>query len=289
MNEEASIKNKNFQKVKPPFGYFGSKKNLSARIINHLPPHESWVELFAGSASITFAKKQSLHETINDIDPDLTNVFTQIKNNSVELCRLISLTPYASEELQLSRITNINDSELERARKFLVQSMMAVNGVFGQGKGGFSYTNSFSRQGREGRVNRWYNLPERLANAAERLKNVKVENSDALEIFDPVCSQTDTLVYVDPPYLGDRTNGYNIDANDHKFHERLVQQMLSARCMVFVSSYSNDLYETNLTTKRGWRKKEIPTTTVDHRGVRHSRNEIIWMNKQFTSNLAIND
>jgi DNA adenine methylase len=90
-----------------------------------------------------------------------------------------------------------------------------------------------------------------------------------------------TLVYLDPPYLADRTNGYNHDENNPKFHRELLKLANRARCMIFISGYANDLYEEMLTQRRGWRRKTIQTTTRDSSGQIHKRTEVVWMNKYF--------
>ena len=201
------------KKVSPPFGYFGSKNKIALKLCKDLPPHHCWVEAFCGSAALTLAKKPAPIEIINDIDNEIVNVFKQLRNNHDELINQIKLTPYAEQELINARVKNDNDTELERARKFLVQSMMAINGVFGKEKGGFSSSNSYSRNNREARVNRWNNLDERLEKVVQRLKDVRIDNKDARVLLKKFVNRPATLVYLDPPYLGERTNGYNIDAN----------------------------------------------------------------------------
>src|SRR5439155_9506858 len=121
------------------FGYFGSKKRLAVKLCSQLPPHHAWVEMFCGSAALTLAKPPAPIEVINDLDKEIVNVFVQLRKNEKRLCRLIALTPYAREELHRARIPQLKPSDLERARRFLVSSMMAINGVFGGDRGGFSY------------------------------------------------------------------------------------------------------------------------------------------------------
>jgi len=272
---------KKYKKVSPPFGYFGSKNMIAFQLCENLPPHYCWVEAFCGSSALTLAKPPAPIEIINDIDNEIINVFKQLRNNHEELCRQIDLTPYASQELINARKTNEFETELERARKFLVQSMMAVNGVFGAQKGGFSCSNSYSRNFKEARVNRWNNLPDRLSKVVERLKNVRVENRDAIELLEKFINRPATLVYLDPPYLGERTNGYTIDANDKEFHTKLLRTAIRAKCMVFISGYENSLYDKLLTPKKGWEKKMIETHTKDSKGTSFTRTEVVWMNKHY--------
>ncbi len=278
--EHAKTK-KAYKKVNAPFGYFGSKNKIALQLCSELPPHYCWVEAFCGSAALTLAKPPAAIEVINDIDGEIVNVFEQLRDNQDEICRLVSLTPYAKQELVKARTINPNDSELERARKFLVQAMFAINGVFGREKGGFSYSQSYSRNVRDARVNRWYNLPERLEKVVERLRSVRVENRDAIELLEMFAYRPATLVYMDPPYLGERTEGYINDANDEVYHLEMLQLADKAKCMIFISGYENELYNRFLIKKNGWERKTIETITKDSNGKSHDRSEVVWMNKHY--------
>jgi DNA adenine methylase len=273
------------RKINTPFGYFGSKNKIALQICTSLPPHNCWVEVFCGSAALTLSKTKAPIEVINDIDHEIVNFFHQLRDNNSELLRLIQYTPYAEEELNLARHKDGNLSDIERARRFLVQSMMAINGVFGDERGGFSYSDSYSRNGHEARVNRWNNLPDRLSIVVERLKSVRIENKDARKIIKRFTNRPATLLYLDPPYLGDRTNGYNMDANNEKFHIELLNLANKANCMIFISGYENELYDSILTEELGWTTKQIETSTKGSNGASYSRTEVLWMNKNFTDAL----
>ncbi|MFC2071862.1 DNA adenine methylase [Chloroflexota bacterium] len=153
--------NTKYNKIKPPFGYYGSKHRLASQIVGHLPPHNTWVEAFCGSAAVTLAKPPVPIEIINDMDGHIVNLFQQLRDHQEELCRLVALTPYARGEYQRAREHDDDCTPLERARQFLVATMMTVNGANGGKSSGFSFSQSYSRGGNEARVNRWYHLPER--------------------------------------------------------------------------------------------------------------------------------
>lgn len=142
------------------FGYFGSKLRIASKLCGHLPPHNAWVELFCGSAAMTLAKEPAQIEVINDINGQITNFFKQLRENSDELIRQIELTPYSREEFELSRIEQTGLTPIERARRFFVAAMMAINGSFGDAPGGFSFSNSYARGGVEARVGRWNGMAE---------------------------------------------------------------------------------------------------------------------------------
>lgn len=265
--------------LKTPFGYFGSKHKVALKILKYLPPHHAWVEVFCGSAAITLAKKPAPIEVINDINHDVVNLFEQLRNNSKKLCDLVALTPYARHELATTRLNKNACSDLEKARRFLVSAMMSINGIFGHDKGGFSFSDSYARGGMEARVCRWHKLPERLQSIVERLRQVRIESVDARALLKQFLNRPATLVYLDPPYLGERTAGYDFDNNNDSFHAELLDLANKAKCMVMISSYENPLYEKMLTGKEKWKKILIGTSTQGSNGKRMERTEILWMNK----------
>lgn len=269
-----------------PFGYFGAKLRLARRIADMLPPHNAWVEVFCGSAAVTLAKKPCPIEIINDADSHVVNLFRQLREKPKELSDLIELTPYSREEFEAAYQRNGKQIGLEGARRFLVASMMTVNGAMGSnGTGkrhsGFSFSQAYARNGHEARVNRWNSLPTRLSKVTKRLKNLRIENRDALALFRMFLNRPATLAYLDPPYLMERDQEYRIDANEEEFHKKLLKLCLKAKCMVLVSGYANPLYDAHLTAKRGWKKVRIETHTRDTKGKDLKRTEVLWENKAF--------
>jgi DNA adenine methylase len=232
------------------------------------------------------AKEPAPIEIINDADMQIVNVFRQLREHAAELCRLIELTPYAREEFEEARNLISFGNEVEQARRFLVASMMTVNGAIGSnGKGvkhsGFSYSQAYTRNGQEARVSRWNALPPRLEKVVDRLKHVRVEHRDARDLLRMFLNRPATLVYLDPPYLTDRNHGYQIDANEKEFHEELLKLCCRARCMVLISGYDNPLYRSCLTRQGGWERTMIETHTRDTKGKGFSRTEVLWKNRQF--------
>lgn len=266
--------------MKPAFGYYGAKVRIASQIINSLPPHNAWVEAFCGSAALTIAKKPAPIEIINDLDEQIINLFDQLRNNPEKLISAISLTPYARKEYFDAKNNYDSIDPLEKARRFLISTMMTVNGAVGETGAGFSFSQSYSRNGREARVNRWYNLPKRLEKVVERLKSVRVENRDARELLTMFINKPATLFYMDPPYLIERSHQYKHDV-DEKFHVELLELSNKAKCMMLISSYDNDLYNEMLSPKNGWAKTVINTNTADTSGKKYERKEVLWKNQLF--------
>ena len=159
--------------------------------------------------------------------------------------------------------------------------MMAINGCFGEAKGGFSFSNSYARSGMEARVSRWKTMPDYLGLVADRLSHVRIEKKDAIKLFGDFMNRPATLVYLDPPYLADRERGYDHDQYSDEYHERLVIVAIKAKCMVLLSGYESELYKDYLTRASGWRMRRIKTATRGNNGKDSEREEIMWHNQQY--------
>lgn len=267
--------------TRSPFGYYGAKLRIARTIVADLPPHNAWVEAFCGSAALTLAKSPAPIEVINDADGQIVNVFRQLRDAPDELCRAVALTPYSRAEFESSHHGDECINPLEEARRFLVRTMMTVNAAVAGGTSGFSFSQSYSRGGREARVNRWYNLPERLAAVVERLRGIRVENRDARELVDMFSDRPATLMYLDPPYFVRREHGYAVDANELDFHVELLERCKRAKCMLLLSAYDTEIYRELLSEKDGWTSHSIETSTRDTTGQEFERTEVLWMNAQF--------
>ena len=84
----------------PPTNYYGRKARLAPWIASLLPPHRTYVEPFAGSAAVLFAKPPSPTEVLNDLDGAVVNFFTVLRDHPAELAQALRLTPYARAEYQ---------------------------------------------------------------------------------------------------------------------------------------------------------------------------------------------
>ncbi len=76
----------------------GSKWSMADWIISHMPDHTTYLEPFFGSGAVLFNKERSILETVNDLDGEVSNLFSVIRDNPEALARAISWTPYARAE-----------------------------------------------------------------------------------------------------------------------------------------------------------------------------------------------
>lgn len=126
-----------------PFPWFGGKQHLAPLLLEVLPPHEVYVEVFGGAASLLFSKRPSRLEVYNDIDSGLVNFFRVLRDpkRAAELYRLLEHTPYSREEWQAC------SRDWPRARRSVDKAwgwFVALTGTFSQdmmsGKAGWSYS-----------------------------------------------------------------------------------------------------------------------------------------------------
>lgn len=269
--------------MKPPFTYFGGKTALAERIADLLPPHEHYVEPFAGSLAVLLAKRPSAMETVNDLDGDLMNFWQVLRDDPEGLERACALTPHSRAEY-LASYDLAGTEGLERARRVWVRLT--------QGRGG-----SMRRTGWRYYVNpcgSHSSMPDyleaytmRTAAAAARLASVSLECKPALDLIAQYGQHDGVLIYADPPYLATVRNPranraghgreYSAEMLTDEQHCELAAALKAARAAVVLSGYASPLYED---LYRGWHRAEIPTFNGNGTGDR-TRIEVLWSNRPF--------
>lgn len=77
--------------------YPGAKWGMAEEIVSLMPPHRSYLEPYFGSGAVLFNKPPSAIETVNDVDGDVVNFFTVLREKPEKLAQRIELTPYARD------------------------------------------------------------------------------------------------------------------------------------------------------------------------------------------------
>src|SRR5712692_4220093 len=84
-----------YQPLPPMFKYFGGKSKIARRIVKQMPEHVTFVEPFAGGASVTLAKHPSEKEVLNDKRADVMQFYRHVKSGKkVDLVRPSKLRFY---------------------------------------------------------------------------------------------------------------------------------------------------------------------------------------------------
>lgn len=247
--------------------YPGAKWGMAKQIVSMMPPHRSYLEPFFGSGAVLFNKPPSAIETVNDIDGDITNFFKVLRERPEELAEAISLTPYSRDVFNDAH-ENRGTESFDRAYRFAIRSRMG-HGFKTYQKTGFKI-DVYARE-RSYCVNCWNTMPERIFEAAARLKGVQIENRPALELIRKF-NYDNVLIYADPPYLLNTRGGKQYRHEmDEQEHIELLAALKAHKGPVIISGYPSDMYDREL---RGW-------STVHKRSYNQNsdaRTEVLWFN-----------
>jgi DNA adenine methylase len=216
-------------------------------------------------------KDASRREVLNDIDGEVVNFWRVLRDNHDALVSRLQLTPYSRDEYLMCRDEATDGlSDIERARRFFVRCNMAFNGSTARvgysagtpAKNG-SKPSTFAKR-----------VDERLADVAERIRRVELENADAIRLIER-WSRPDTVLYLDPPYQGvtrQSRNDYAWDDSSDQFHEELAGALLKFRGTALLSGYEGSVYDS-----LGWRceRVHVPAHTSNRAG--QFRTECLWI------------
>lgn len=248
--------------MKVPFRRYGGKVYLAKWVLQYFPKHTTYLEPFAGSASVFFLKQPSKAEFLNDLDGRIVNAFRQIKENPKEMAALLWATPYSSENWRQEP-----QSDLEAAALFIASSQQFYAGA--------THTSTFSVDRGHANKNKaavWADWFQRILPAAARLKNAQILNMDAIEFIERFKDREDFLFYVDPPYFGhEKEYGHSVN------YKRLVDVLQNIKGKVVVSECLEgvDLW-------KGWNvvTKEVTgrARTGSHKMVAKKNTECLLMN-----------
>ncbi len=230
----ASMKN-----LDSPLMYYGGKKYMVKELLRLMPKHKIYVEAFAGSAKLLFAKEPSEIEVYNDIDSALYDFFMVLANKE-EFNRFIEIVkwlPYSRKLWNECKNTwFMYEDRVERVWRWFVLVRQSFDGLGGHWSYGLKKNKAIP----------WVNVLERLPLIHKRLQRVIIENLDWRDIFKKYDTE-DTLFYLDPPYISDtrakqhrKVYKYEMSIEDHK---ELVEKVLKLKGKVMISGYKHPVYE----------------------------------------------
>ncbi len=266
--------------TRPTVRYHGGKWLLAPWIIAHLPPHRVYVEPYGGGGSVLLRKQRSYAEIYNDLDGEIVNVFHMVRDRGEELARALALTPFARDEFLLSYETS--DDPLEQARRTITRSFQGFGSAAVCGEvSGFRVNN---RSGTSP-AQEWRNYPSALPAMIERLRGVVIENRDAIKVMRQH-DGTDTVHYVDPPYVHSTRSekvratitrkSYKHEMTDDQ-HRELAEALHGLRGAVVLSGYPSPLYDE---LYGDWQRVERQA----HADGARDRVEVLWLSPNTQTN-----
>lgn len=252
--------------------YPGSKWSLADWIISFFPRHHSYLEPFFGSGAVLFNKPRSNIETVNDLDNNVVNLFECIRDDPARLASMIYMTPYAREVYEMAYMEAPCD-KYEAALNFYIRLNMG-HGFRTTGEK-VGWKNDVQGRERSYASQDWCNLPEKIMQAAERLRGVQIENRPAIELIERFNFEN-VLIYCDPPYMLQTRHGkqYRFEMEDRE-HEELLKVLIRHKGPALISGYDTDLYRDMLGK---WKRIE----KVSYSQTCSMKTEVLWMNYEPT-------
>jgi DNA adenine methylase len=254
--------------------YYGSKNGIADELVALMPPHRGYVEPFAGSLAVLMAKPPAIFECVNDLDQDLMTFWRVLREQPDELERVCALTPHSRAEYAACWPIPPGTPDLERARRVWVK--------LSQGRGahllesGWRY-HEITRGRGSGMPTTLRGYVGRFAAAADRLRGVSLEAIDALELIQKYGRDSETLIYLDPPYLLSTRarKGYKHEFHQPPDHRALAEVAGDCKAMVMLSGYPSPLYDE---LYADWDRHEIAWQTNQGDSANRARTEVIWAN-----------
>lgn len=190
--------------MKPPICRMGGKSKLRKTIIEMIPEHTCYIELFFGAGWVYFGKEKSKVEVINDIDRELINLFKMIKHHAPEIERQLDYE-FSGRDIfeEYKHCTLEYLTEIHRAVRFLyliTQSFAGKGGNYGYGTNTKPSPQIFYK-----------NVLQELK---ERLRNTYVENLSFEKIIDKYDREY-SFFFCDPPYWETAGYGNSFGEKEH--------------------------------------------------------------------------
>lgn len=201
--------------MKSALRYIGNKQRLTSFILPCIPNHETYVEVFGGSAAILTNKPRSWTEVYNDANKDLVTFFRVVRDRGDELRVWLMNTPHSRAAFQ--RIADRffaggrPDSEVVHAG-WVFYILQNNYGAALHDQNGFERPQTSARKRSRARMH--CNKVHGLEEITERLRGVTLECADWREMFQRY-DDRETFFYVDPPYVGSESLVGGTEDFDH--------------------------------------------------------------------------
>ena len=242
-----------------PLQWYGSLQSHARKIAAMLPPHDHYIEPFAGTAAVLLAQPKpsgkSKTECISDIDQNIANFWRVVQRPASRrrLVAQVEMTPYSRAVYRdcVASVREGGGDSVHRAWAFLVTCRMSRNGR-GTRASYWSNSKRISNQ----HADSWAALPARLQKTGRRLGGVQIK---CLPFEDALIDAPRTVAFLDPPYMPETR--VELGVYPHEFSHKQHQHMLQIVCKltktkVIICGYKNALYSEWL---EGWRRTDFQT------------------------------
>ena len=269
--------------LKTPLRYPGGKSRAVTKMAQYLPDltkYKEYREPFLGGGSVAlYMTKQYPHLKVwvNDLYEPLANFWQQLQHEGDEITTRIKTfkgsysTPDRARELFLESKELVNDdraSLVTRAVSFYIVNKCSFSGL--------TESSSFSKQASDSNFS--LRGIEKLPEYSKLIENWKITNGSYEDLF---TDQTDTFVYLDPPYeIGDALYGKKGEMHKYFDHDKFAKDCDRHTAHQMISYNSSQLIKDRF---KEWIPSEYDHTYTmrsvgDYMKNQQSRKELVLTN-----------
>lgn len=211
-------------KTKPIVPWMGGKRRLVSQLIEKMPEHQCYVELFAGGAALFFMREQpSKVEIINDVNGELVNLYRVVQHHLEEFIRHFKWAIISRQMFEWLKAASTDlMTDIQRAARFYYLQHTAFGGKnTGQAFGTATTAKAPS----------FLRIEDHLTDAYYRLSGVTVENlswDECLMKYD----RPHSFMYADPPYW--KLAGYGMEFG-WEHYRNMAELMKSCQSKIMLS------------------------------------------------------
>lgn len=263
------IKSKDY--VKSPLRYAGGKFYAIKHILPFIDcvDYDEYREPFVGGGSVFFAKAKVDFNWINDIEPNLINLYECVADES-HAEQLIEMLKgeVASKERHLEVKKWVPSNSLEEAYRTFYLNRTSYCGIINVPAWGY-------KEGKSAPPQNWGKF---IKNAHEKLKDTTITRLDFENVIKAPRKGRKVLLYLDPPYYkADQKRAYikSFTGNDHLRLAKLLKRTDYHFCLSYDDVREvRDLYAWAYVYEKKWLYN-----TVNSKGeARNIGNELIITN-----------
>jgi DNA adenine methylase len=182
------------------------KRNVVKWLLPLIPPHRCYVEPFAGSAALFFAKEPAAEEVLNDRDPEIAFAYRFVQRMTPETLDELKGMYWKNSRPYFDKLKDKEPAnDLERFHKFIYLNRFSY----------FSKPGRFAsyNPGEDGQVFRAF---DKFIKGKERLAKTIIRTGD----YEKVIREFDgpqTFFFLDPPFPGYGQNVGEPDFDEERF------------------------------------------------------------------------
>ncbi|TWT57215.1 DNA adenine methylase [Thalassoglobus neptunius] len=271
--------------MKTVLKWHGGKAYLAKKIIELLPPRDTWHlwrEPYFGGGSVTFAlDPEGISEAVNDVNAELFNFWKVLQDPITAMILQWGLenTPLSEKrfrEALYSEHVQEAGIDTDGAINFFIRNRQSRQGL---GRD-FATPTTRVRRGMNENVSAWLSAIDGLPEFHKRLRRIEIRNMDALD-FIKKYDHPKAVFYCDPPYLHETrtsTGEYREHEMTQGQHEELLNILSSIKGRFLLSGYPSAMYQC-FADESDWRRVDFEIDNKASGGkTKPKKVECVWMN-----------